>query len=110
MSAPICIRCVLPHAPPDIHLDGEGVCNICRNFEAEEMRAASDDRELLETDFLKILDKHRGKQEYDCLCMLSGGKDSTAALYYVKEKYKLNPLVFTFNQGFVPEEHLASAK
>jgi hypothetical protein len=110
MTAPICVRCVLPHAPPDILLDADGVCNICRNFEAEERAAAADDRGLLETDFLKILDKHRGKQEYDCLCMLSGGKDSTAALYYVKEKYKLNPLVFTFNQGFVPEEHLASAQ
>lgn len=110
MSARICARCVLPEAPPDIWLDRDGVCNVCVKFDAEQRTQAREDRGLLETDFLKILDKHRGKQEYDCLCMLSGGKDSTAALYYVKERYKLNPLVFTFNHGFVPDEHLDSAR
>jgi hypothetical protein len=107
-----CTRCVLPHAPPDITVDAEGICNICRNFDAQEREAAAapGDRGLLETDFVKILDKHRGKQKYDCLCMLSGGKDSTAALFYVVRKYKLNPLVFTFNHGFVPDDHIASAQ
>jgi len=107
----ICKRCVLPQAPPDIWLDREGVCNICHNFDRQQaLEARSKDRGLLETDFLKILDKHRGKKEYDCLCMLSGGKDSTAALYYVVHRYKLKPLVFTFNHGFVPDEHLESAQ
>lgn len=111
MSAPVlCKRCVLPLAPPDIHLDEHGVCNVCRAFDAEEAAAPADDRGLLETDLLKILDRLRGKKQYDCLCMLSGGKDSTAALYYVVERYKLNPLVFTFNHGFVPDEHLAGAR
>lgn len=105
----VCARCVLPHAPPDIWLDAQGVCNICHNHDAAEASAAGS-RGLLETDFLKILDKVRGKHDYDCLCMLSGGKDSTAALYYVVERYKLKPLVFTFNHGFVPDEHLDSAR
>lgn len=110
MNARICVRCVLPESPPDITMDAEGVCSICRNYEKERKREVVEDRGFLETDFVKILDKHRGKQKYDCLCMLSGGKDSTAALYYVKEKYKLNPLVFTFNHGFVPDEHIRSAR
>jgi len=113
MNAPaigqMCLRCVMPHAPPDVHIDGDGICNICHNHDTKEAAAPTDERELLETDLMKILDKYRGKKEYDCLCMLSGGKDSTAALYYVKERYKLNPLVFTFNHGFVPQEHLDSA-
>jgi len=111
LKATLCSRCVLPEAPPDISLDAEGICNICRNHDrkmAEE--AKSKERGWLETDFLKVLDKHRGKKEYDCLCMLSGGKDSTAALYYVVKRYKLKPLVFTFNHGFVPDEHLESAQ
>jgi hypothetical protein len=92
-------------------LDGNGICNICHNFDRQQAEEAkSKDRGWLESDFLKILDKHRGKKEYDCLCMLSGGKDSTAALYYVVRRYKLNPLVFTFNHGFVPDEHLESAR
>ena len=110
MTGHICSRCVMPHAPPDVWLDEFGVCNICHNHDREtEAAAAEEQRGLLETDFLKILDKYRGKYEYDCLCMLSGGKDSTAALYYIKERYKLNPLVFTFNHGFVPDEHIDSA-
>ena len=110
LKGPMCSRCVLPEAPPDIWLDDQGICNICHNYDREKQEAVTDERELLETDFLKILDKVRGKHEYDCLCMLSGGKDSTAALYYVKERYNLNPLVFTFNHGFVPDEHLESAE
>lgn len=106
----ICARCVLPEAAPDITLDSEGVCSICRAFEAELRESPGEDRSFLETDFIRILDKHRGKRKYDCLCMLSGGKDSTAALYYVKERYRLNPLVFMFNHGFVPDEHVASAR
>ena len=101
---------MLPHAPPDIRLDDQGVCNICRTFEAEQAASTAEDRGLLETDLLKILDRVRGKRRYDCLCMLSGGKDSTAALYYVVRRYKLNPLVFTFNHGFVPDDHLAGAR
>lgn len=110
IKGPMCKRCVLPEAAPDIWMDDQGICNICHNYDREQQADVTDERELLETDFLKILDKVRGKHEYDCLCMLSGGKDSTAALYYVKERYNLNPLVFTFNHGFVPDEHLESAE
>lgn len=111
MSQKICSRCVLPESPPDIVLNEEGVCNFCLSYDAAEMSSTENTgRGMLESDFIKILDKYRGKYQYDCLCMLSGGKDSTAALYYVKEKYKLNPLVFTFNHGFVPDEHIASAR
>lgn len=102
-----CIECVLVESAPDIVIGTDGVCNICKNYHAE--HKDSNEPEYLETDFLKIIDKYRGKGKYDCLCMLSGGKDSTASLYYIKEKYKMNPLVFTFNHGFVPDEHIKSA-
>ena len=109
-QAPICRRCVLPHEPPDILLDEQGICNICRKHDAEEAAMVAGDRGLLETDLIKILSRVRGKGRYDCLCMLSGGKDSTAALYYLVKRYRLNPLVFTFNHGFVPDEHIAGAR
>jgi len=102
-----CVECVLVESPPDIFIGDDGVCNICKNHSQD---ITDDEPEFLETDLIKILDKYRGKGKYDCLCMLSGGKDSTASLYYIKEKYKMNPLVFTFNHGFVPDEHIESAK
>ena len=109
MNAKRCIECVLVESPPDIKIGEDGVCNVCKNHHSQ-AAIGPEEPELLETDFIKILDKYRGKGKYDCLCMLSGGKDSTASLYYIKEKYKMNPLVFTFNHGFVPEEHIQSAK
>ncbi len=35
--------------------------------------------------------------------MCSGGKDSTSALYYIKKRYRLKPLAFTFDHGFETE-------
>jgi len=106
----MCSRCVLSEHAPDIRLDADGVCNVCHQFESEQEPAGQKQRGYLETDFTKILSKYRGKQKYDCLVMLSGGKDSTSALYTIVRRYKLNPLAFTFNHGFVPDEHLACIK
>ncbi len=91
----ICSHCVLPEIPPHIVFGPDGVCNICREHLAKEKTPL-----FLESDFIRILDKQRGKHRYDCLVMCSGGKDSTAALYFMKERYKMNPLAFTFDHGF----------
>jgi len=105
---PICVRCVLPHSPPDITLDAEGVCSVCR---AEERRqAAGEDAPLLETDFVRMLQKHRGKGTHDCLVMCSGGKDSTAALYYMKRRYRMNPLAFMFDHGFEQQDAIDNVR
>ncbi len=107
-TRPICKRCVLPESSPDIFLDGEGVCNICRDFEKQ--KDARPQARFLESDFIKILNQNKGKGKYDCLIMCSGGKDSTAALYYMKRRYKLNPLAFTFDHGFETEGALENVR
>jgi hypothetical protein len=104
----ICRRCVLPDRPPGIRLDGEGVCNLCREHEAAGPAAGAPP--VLETDFTRMLAKHRGKGDYDCLVMCSGGKDSTSALYYMKARYGLRPLAFTFDHGFETEDALANVR
>jgi Queuosine biosynthesis protein QueC len=98
----LCKRCVLPHSPPDITLDEQGVCSVCRLD--EQVQAATPRDEFLETDFVRLLKKHQGKGRYDCMVMCSGGKDSTAALYYMKKRYHMNPLAFTFDHGFETPE------
>jgi hypothetical protein len=101
-----CTRCVLPEFEPDIRVDAEGVCSVCRDQDA---RAALDrDAGPLESDFVRLLEKYRGKGKYDCLVMCSGGKDSTASLYFMKRRYRMNPLAFTFDLGFETEEALAN--
>lgn len=65
---------------------------------------------LLEIDFYKLLKSFKGKSQYDCMVVCSGGKDSTFALYQIVKKYKMNPLVFTFDHGFENEEAMRNIK
>lgn len=106
MSEPrTCSRCVLPHRPPDIVLDDQGVCNLCRAHEQ-----GCSPRRPLEAELTRLLQRHRGKGEYDCLVMCSGGKDSTSALYHTVRRYRLRPLAFTFDHGFETGEALANVR
>lgn len=104
----LCRKCVLPQSKPDIYLDEEGVCNICRDY--EKSKEGSEKNAYLETEFTKMLKMYKSYGSYDCLVMCSGGKDSTAALYYMKKRYKLNPLAFTFDHGFETEDALENVK
>ncbi len=104
----ICGRCVLPESQPDITLNEAGICSVCDAY--DRMQASSGARPPLETDFVRMLKKYRGKGDYDCLVMCSGGKDSTSALYYMKTRYKLNPLAFTFDHGFETDEAMANVR
>lgn len=111
-SAPVlmqCTRCVLAEHPPDVLIDEAGVCNHCRTAAANRGKSRRT-KPLLETDLGKILKKHRGRGKYDCLVMCSGGKDSTAALYYMVKRYHLRPLVFTFDHGLGCNEGLENAE
>lgn len=104
----ICRRCVLPESKPDIRLDADGVCNLCVEYARTTESAAA--AKPLETDFIKMLNMYKSNGEYDCLVMCSGGKDSTAALYYMKKRYKLNPLAFTFDHSFETEEAMENVR
>ena len=49
-----------------------------------------------EKELLKLLEKHRGRGEYDCVVPGSGGKDSCYAAHILKYKYGMNPLLVTW--------------
>lgn len=101
----ICQKCVMPEVSSRIWMNEEGICNLC--LDHEKIPPSSP---LLESDFIKIIEKHRGKHRYDCLVMCSGGKDSTAALYFMKKRYNLNPLAFMFDHGFETDEAITNVK
>ena len=50
-----------------------------------------------EKKLLELLDKHRGKGEFDCVVPGSGGKDSCYAAHILKHKYGMNPLLVTWS-------------
>jgi len=98
----MCAKCVLPEYKPDICLNGQGICNICADFErAKNLKLNF--LPILESELIKTLNKYRNKGKYNCLVMCSGGKDSTSSLYYMKKRYRINPLAFTFDHGFETE-------
>ncbi len=45
---------------------------------------------------LKLLDRYRGKGEFDCIVPGSGGKDSCYAAHILKYKYGMSPLTVTW--------------
>lgn len=97
-----CKRCVYPaNARPGILIDDEGVCSGCRLIES---RPEIDWRER-ETWLIDILEKAKARQRergnpYDCIVPVSGGKDSTYQTWLIREKYKLNPLLVSYNHTF----------
>jgi len=102
----ICQKCVMIERKPDVYLNEKGICNLCIEYD----RSINSYSKPLETDFINIINKYKGKHKYDCLVMCSGGKDSTSSLYYMKKRYGLNILAFTFDHGFETEEALANVR
>lgn len=104
----ICKQCVLPEAKPNIFFNESGICNVC--VEHAKTKQLAQENKLLESELIKLLNKHRGTGKYNVMAMCSGGKDSTSALYYMKTRYKMNPLAFMFNNGFETEDAINNTK
>jgi N-acetyl sugar amidotransferase len=89
---------LLPETYETIHYDDEGICSLCRAAEFKKNEIDWDERKKL---LGRLIEKHRGKGDYDCIVPYSGGKDSTFQLYYLMKEYGLKPLVVRFNHGFM---------
>lgn len=94
-----CVRCGLASNHPEARLDDEGVCAVCREF--EDYRDAAEAYFRTPDDLRAELPRRPG-QEHDCIALLSGGKDSTYALYQLVQM-GLRPLVFSLDNGFISE-------
>jgi len=94
-----CSRCVLPETFPGIQFDEHGVCQYCRR--GLQPRQSSARKAQLRERFERLAQEVRDRPGYHCLAAWSGGKDSTYVLWLLKERYGLNVLAFTFNNGFV---------
>jgi len=102
-----CTRCVLPTGYPEVRLDGQGICNFCRAFEAywgawvkspeEQARSGAKLRKIFQA-------AQKKKRPYDILIGLSGGKDSSWMLHLCRAAYGLNVLTFTNDSGILTDE------
>lgn len=89
-----CSRCVMPETQEIITFDEQGVCSTCRNIDVKHQ---SVDWEKKEKEFVALVDQYRGKYAYDCIIPFSGGKDSTYTAWALVRKYKLKPLIVSFD-------------
>ena len=91
-----CTRCILPETMPFIEFDDQGVCNYCWHYQKVKVRGPQTIEELVAP--------YRSRSgEPDCLVGLSGGRDSTYGLHYVKTVLKMNPLAYTYDWGMVTD-------
>ncbi len=95
----VCSKCALPETFPGIRFNEEGVCNICLEFKGigSEQAKKAEYREKFEA----LVKEYKGSSTYDALMCYSGGKDSTQTLAILKEKYELNVLAVSIDNGFV---------
>ncbi len=91
-----CMRCVLPSTFPFIRFDEEGVCNFCRDYKP----MVVEPQHVLEE---RLAPYRRKDGEPDCMVMLSGGRDSSYGLYYIKEVLGMTPIAYTYDWGVITD-------
>ncbi|HEU4520712.1 MAG TPA: amino acid adenylation domain-containing protein [Thermoanaerobaculia bacterium] len=104
-----CLRCGLASTLPGTTFDAEGICNLCRAYESYADKAEAYFRTPEELRALVAKMKAERKGDYDCMIMLSGGKDSTYMLYQLCA-LGLKPLVFTLDNGFLSDQAKANIR
>ena len=104
-----CTRCGLASNVPGTTYDATGLCNVCRGLDAYVDKAQAYFKTPDELKALVAEMKATRTGEYDCLVLLSGGKDSTYMLYQLCD-LGLKPLVFTLDNGFISAEAKANIR
>ena len=96
-----CSRCLSNETIQSINLDSNNICQFCKIH--DEMDNEFPLNENSEKRLFKVAEKIRergSKSKYDCVVGVSGGRDSTFLLYYIKKILKLRPLAVHYDNGF----------
>jgi asparagine synthetase B (glutamine-hydrolysing) len=89
-----CTRCILPDTMPYIRFDADGVCNYCHDFDPPAPKGEAALRALVEP-------FRRRDGRPDCVVSLSGGRDSSFTLHYVKTVLRMHPVAFSYDWGMM---------
>ncbi len=91
-----CTRCVLPASYPFLTFDANGVCSQCQHHRAFVPYGADA--------LAHAIERHRRRDgRPDCLVAVSGGRDSTYGLHYMKQVLGMNPVAYTYDWGMVTD-------
>jgi amino acid adenylation domain-containing protein len=102
-----CSVCGIGDDTPGVKLDEAEVCNLCRDFQQHAPRIEAYFRQRDELQEVIARAAQRKKGDYDCLVLLSGGKDSTYALYQVI-RMGFNVRAMTLDNGYVSPQARAN--
>lgn len=98
----ICTNCIMDTSDPNIIFDEKGICDYCHNYYNNILPNWHTSSQA-ESDLMNIAKKiaEDGKdKDFDCIIGMSGGLDSSYAVYIAKEKMQLRPLVFHVDAGW----------
>jgi glutamine---fructose-6-phosphate transaminase (isomerizing) len=92
-----CAMCLLPETFPFIEFDETGICNYCKNYSPRKSIQTVENLRTLVEPYRRTNGKH------DCIVPLSGGRDSTFSLHFLKKEIGLSPLAYTYDWGMVTD-------
>jgi hypothetical protein len=97
----------MPENYPGVSFNSDGVCSYCLGEQYfgisgdPKIREMMIQKDKLREDFERTVRECRGQGEYDCLVLLSGGKDSSYLAYLLKQQYGLRVLGLTVDTGLL---------
>jgi len=91
-----CIKCIMPETAQGIKLDENGLCQLCRDY--KEFTPKGED--VLKKEIEPYVKDIQGE---NCIVPVSGGRDSSYALYYAKVVLGLKPLAVHNDNDFESE-------
>lgn len=97
-----CKRCGISSNYPEIKFDADEICSLCQNYTKYEGRARTWFKTMPELEQLVDDVKTESTGKYDCIVLLSGGKDSTYALARLAD-LGLSILAYTLDNGFISD-------
>ncbi len=97
-----CTKCGISSNFPDTTIAENGICAICTGFETYKDRASVYFKTPEDLSKITATLPRRKTGKYDAIVLLSGGKDSTYALYRFAELTD-NILALTLDNGFISE-------
>lgn len=97
----MCRRCVVPETALNVVIRRDGVCNLCHAHESAGAFLADypSRKPLLQQRFAAV----SGRQRYDALAGLSGGKDSSYVALRLARNHGLRLLLCTYDNGYLSE-------
>ena len=93
-----------------VSFNSEGICNHCQS--SPELHEIEESRKALSVQIEEAVGEAKSStdSDYDCVVAYSGGKDSSYTLYHLKEKFGLNLLAVTIDNGFLSEQAIVNSR